>query len=222
MTVFTNRRTIGLVLSILFILFMVAAGLNSNNSFGKLLNKGEAEQQDSGEDTYTIQNDDKDRGKGKVNKENNTEEKETSSETIDVNSNNLQNESSSEKNNLQNESGSEKFFIEYKMERERVRGQQVELLQSIADDPEVGSEVKEKAKERLISVTENMEKEMELEGLIKAKGYEDAVLFVQTDSASVILKEEKITGDDANVVADMVSKITGHDLNDIVIIPAQE
>ena len=114
----------------------------------------------------------------------------------------------------------EEFFINYRMERDRIRGQQVELLQKIINDPNSDTQMKKEAQKKLIQLTENMEKEMQLESLIKAKGYKEAALFIQPGSATVINKKDgDLTDEDAAKVADIVSKVTGFDFSDIVVVP---
>lgn len=128
-------------------------------------------------------------------------------------------EDAGQENGQQTRSENDDFFVEYRMERERVRGRQVELLQGIINNPDSTEDMRREAQQRLMQVTENMERELHLENLIKAKGYSEAALFIQPGSATVILKNSTINEQDATRIADLVSRVTGYDLNDIVIIP---
>lgn len=111
------------------------------------------------------------------------------------------------------------FFTNYRLERERVRAQQVEMLNSVIADPNSAAEVRKNAQEKLIDITENMEHELQLENLIMAKGFSEAAMFIQSGSATAILKKEGLAEDDVSVVADIISRVTGYNLEDIVVIP---
>ncbi|MBO8168195.1 MAG: SpoIIIAH-like family protein [Thermoanaerobacteraceae bacterium] len=111
------------------------------------------------------------------------------------------------------------FFVEYRLERDRVRSQQIQLLKDIVQNPNSVSETRQEAQAVLLEITKRMEKELQLENLITAKGYEDAVLFIQPSGVTVIVKSEQLSQEDVTRICDIVSRSTGHDLKDIVVIP---
>lgn len=111
------------------------------------------------------------------------------------------------------------FFTNYRLERERVRAQQVEMLNSVIADPNSAAEVRKNAQEKLIGITENMEQELQLENLIMAKGFREAAMFIQSGSATAILNKEGLVEDDVAMIADIISRVTGYNLEDIVVIP---
>ncbi|GAW94164.1 SpoIIIAH-like family protein [Calderihabitans maritimus] len=118
------------------------------------------------------------------------------------------------------ESGSgDEFFVEYRLERDRIRSQQVQLLREVVDNPNSVAETRQEAQNRILEITQRMEQELQLENLIVAKGYKDAVVFIEPDSVTVIVHEKNLTQTDAAKIADLVSRYTDHKLEDIVIIP---
>ncbi|WP_051688138.1 SpoIIIAH-like family protein [Desulfofalx alkaliphila] len=117
---------------------------------------------------------------------------------------------------------SEGFFVEYRIERERTRGQQVEWLREIINNPNSDSETRKKAQEQLYTISQNLGKEMEIENLIRAKGFDDAVVLIQedpTNAVTVVVKTEKLTTDQTAQVAELVSRNTGINMSHVVIIP---
>ena len=76
--------------------------------------------------------------------------------------------------NLEND-----FFIDYKLERDRLRSQEADYLRELINNPNASIESKEKAQQDLIALSQKVEKEMVVENLIKAKGFEDAVIFLR-------------------------------------------
>lgn len=89
------------------------------------------------------------------------------------------------------------FFVEYRLEREMSRGRQVELLQSVAQDANADETRRAAAQERLLQITRDLERELGLENILRAKGFRDIVVFFQGDVVTVIvsqpLSEEQTT-----------------------------
>lgn len=114
---------------------------------------------------------------------------------------------------------SSEFFIEYRLERERTRGQQVEWLREITNNPNADAETRKKAQEQLYNLSQNVGKEMETENLIRAKGFDDAVVLLQHDkAATVVVRVKELTTDDAAKIADLVARNTGIPPSNIIII----
>ncbi|OPY57532.1 MAG: Stage III sporulation protein AH [Pelotomaculum sp. PtaU1.Bin035] len=110
------------------------------------------------------------------------------------------------------------FFVEYRLEKERTRGQRVEWLREVINNANSAGETRQKAQENLMSISSSMEKEVEMENLIKAKGFSDAAVLVGDRIVTVIVEAASLATDEAVRLADMVSKGTGVEDNNIVII----
>ncbi|MEG6615896.1 SpoIIIAH-like family protein [Peptococcaceae bacterium 1198_IL3148] len=121
----------------------------------------------------------------------------------------------------QADKNSAEFFIEYRLERERTRGQQVEWLREIINNENADAETRKKAQEQLYTISQNIGKEMEIENLIRAKGYQDAVVLLQDKVATVVVRSKALATDDVAKIAELVSRNTGISLQNIVIIPKQ-
>ncbi|MDN5326861.1 MAG: stage sporulation protein [Moorella sp. (in: firmicutes)] len=114
--------------------------------------------------------------------------------------------------------GGAAFFIEYRLERDRQRSQQIALLKQIIDNPNSGGEGKQEAQKRLVELTQQMDLEMQLEKLIVAKGYKDAAVFIQPNAVNVIVMADKFGDEDANKIGDLVSRSTGRPREQITMI----
>lgn len=119
---------------------------------------------------------------------------------------------------VNNKQGDE-FFVEYRLERDRVRSRQVTLLREIVDNPNSVAETRQEAQRQLLDITKRMEQELELENLIEAKGYKEAVLFIQPSGVMVVVRATELKQEDQVRIADMVSRITSQPLENITIIP---
>lgn len=79
------------------------------------------------------------------------------------------------------------FFSEYRLERERTRDEQVELLREMVNNPNLDKESRAKASARLVEISETIDREVKAETLVKARGYEDCVVIAQPSLTTVVI-----------------------------------
>ncbi|MBF7082100.1 SpoIIIAH-like family protein [Desulfallas sp. Bu1-1] len=117
-------------------------------------------------------------------------------------------------------SGEAAYFEEYRMDRERARGMQVELLREVMASSSTDEDTRKMAHEQFLRISNNISKEMELENLIRARGFQDAAVFLDNESVTVVVQPgEKMTADAENdAIAELVSKSTGVAENNVIII----
>ncbi|HHW07766.1 MAG TPA: SpoIIIAH-like family protein [Clostridia bacterium] len=109
------------------------------------------------------------------------------------------------------------FFTEYRLNRDRRRAQEIELLQSMLNSTDAASEVKQEVQYKLLEITNAINQELSLETLIMAKGYADAVAVVQPEHVTVVVRDADFTEEDAARIADLVTKTTGVPLSKVTI-----
>lgn len=110
------------------------------------------------------------------------------------------------------------FFVDYKLERDRLRSQEADYLRELINNPNATQQSKDKAQEDLINLSQKVEKEMIVENLIKAKGFEDSVLFLSKNSADVVVKTDKLSQKDVAQISDIVTKATEIPIDRITLI----
>ena len=79
----------------------------------------------------------------------------------------------------------------------------------------------EQAKKEKVELTAVMGVEMELEGLIKAVGFEDAVVIASSENVSVILKAETLGDEQVARVLQIITDETGKTASNVRIIPIE-
>ncbi|MGE5423343.1 MAG: SpoIIIAH-like family protein [Ignavibacteriales bacterium] len=79
------------------------------------------------------------------------------------------------------------FFPTYRLQRERIRGQQLELLREIINNSNTDEKSRQSALERLLGLTSRMELELKAEGVLKADGCKEAVVIMQNNDATVVI-----------------------------------
>jgi stage III sporulation protein AH len=108
------------------------------------------------------------------------------------------------------------FFVEYRLERERIRSERSELLRNAIKDAKTEAD-QQKAQDSMLKLIAEKEKETEMENLIKAKGFGDALVFIRANSVSAVVKASSLTREQVLNVADVISKVCGVKSEDITI-----
>lgn len=114
------------------------------------------------------------------------------------------------------------FFDTYKTDRDSARSSQVELLNEIINSTYSTASEKATATATKTALVEKMEKELILEGLIKAKGFEDAVVTIGNSYYNVIVKDAgNLDGNGVNQILSVIQTETGASANSVKIIPVE-
>ncbi len=113
------------------------------------------------------------------------------------------------------------YFTQYRTERLTTRSEELIQLEEIIANSEVGSTVQNDALNMKIELTQMTEKELLLENLIKAYGFEDVVVVIglESDNINVIAKSENFTTDDAVAIYSIISTETNAGPENVKIIP---
>lgn len=102
---------------------------------------------------------------------------------------------------------SSNYFAQYRAERLTTRNEEILQLDSIIASAEDGSEEKNDALAMKLELTELTEKEMLLETLIKAYGFEDVVVVIglDSDNVNVITKSASLSTDDTIAIYTIIN-----------------
>lgn len=116
----------------------------------------------------------------------------------------------------------ENFFIEYRIERDRKRSEQIEILREIVNNTNSSAQMREQAQQKLIEISDILEKESKIERALIAKGFKDAVLDIQAEAVMVIVPSNGLRQDEIARISDIVVKVTGRRMEDVVIVPKSQ
>ena len=122
---------------------------------------------------------------------NNTEAVDTSSNVEDVQENTTQTNSN--------------YFTQSKIDRDNMYSQMLENYQKILETDNLEADEKTIAQEEIKKINDEKNAIMIAENLIKTKGFEDVILFVNNGNVSAIIKTDKL---DENEVAQIQNIIT--------------
>ena len=113
------------------------------------------------------------------------------------------------------------FFDTYKQDRDASRESQLELLNEISNNAYATEIERSTALQNKAELQKKMEKELILEGLIKAKGFEDAVVTIGSEYYNVIVKGGQLTQDQATQILGVITNETKTSPSNVKIIPVE-
>ena len=117
--------------------------------------------------------------------------------------------------------GASNYFSGYRAERVTTRNEELLQLDSVIASAEADSAEKNEALKMKTELTRNTEREMLLESLIKAYGFEDAVVVIglESNNVNVMTKTAELTTDDAIKIYTIISEEISVSPENVKIIP---
>ena len=112
------------------------------------------------------------------------------------------------------------FFTDYRSERNSVRAQEVAYLDSIIQNTATKQETLDEAQARKLELTDMMEKEVTVEGLLRAKGFSQAIVTLSPESVNVVVADASVTSQQAAQILQILQNETGQPAQNVKIIPA--
>ena len=152
--------------------------------------------------------------KGKVTVDDSEKDSTKTTETTNENSSveNLAKETSKEiektlnsKENIE----SDTYIVDMKMTREKQRNSLTEQLNEIINNPSTADAAKVEASNIKVEMVKNSDTELKIENLLLAKGYDQAIVFIDSDKVNVVVNMKEITQNDATKIFDIVSNQSG-------------
>lgn len=110
------------------------------------------------------------------------------------------------------------FFNEHRLEREKQRSMQLELLREIINNVNTSSELRQEAQQAWLLLTITMEKELAVEKLVIGKGYADALLLLNDDVAHLLVKTEGLNQAQAIQIIELVASTLKLDASNVRVI----
>lgn len=108
------------------------------------------------------------------------------------------------------------FFIEYRLEREKIRSERSDLLrESIKNAKNDDSRTRDQ--DIVLKMITEKQKETEMESLIKARGFTDCLIFIRENSVNAIIKANSLSREEVVQIADVISRVSGIKIEDISI-----
>ena len=98
------------------------------------------------------------------------------------------------------------YFINSKIDRDKMYSQMLEIYQNMLDNSNISSEQKAIAAQEITKINNQKNGIMIAENLIKTKGMEDVVIFVNLDSISVVVKANVLETEQIAQIQNIVTR----------------
>lgn len=113
------------------------------------------------------------------------------------------------------------FYTTYRTEREATRTQEIQFYDSIIASASSSESAKEEAEANKIALIAQMEKELVTEGIIRGKGFDDAIVTSSSTNVNVFIKSAELTAVEVAQITSIVTEQLSVDIDRIIIIPSE-
>lgn len=117
--------------------------------------------------------------------------------------------------------GTRNYFVEYRLSRDKLRAGIVDRLDNIVDNPQTAENTRNTAQDEIMKIGKVSEKELQIEGLIKSKGFEEAVVFLTDEDIKVVVSKNELSEQDVVKILDIVKSETTYSAQGIKIMNKQ-
>ena len=170
---------------------LVSANVADNND---LVNNDETQNTDNENNDTSKDEDKKDEIKSN---EQNTENKENDKNTV-------QNEVNTSTNVT--ETSGNQYFAELRLERDKMYSQMLERYQKILSNSQISETQKEISENEIKKINDTRNAIMIAENLIKNKGFQDLIIFINGDSISIIVKAKELKEEQIAQIQNIISR----------------
>lgn len=107
----------------------------------------------------------------------------------------------------------------FREDRTQVRQEEIAQLSEIIAFDKTSEENRSAAQRQILNLTSWMEKETTIEGVLRARGFQDVLATVHTDSVNVLIRAEAVSQSESATILELVMRETGIAGGNIKIIP---
>lgn len=127
---------------------------------------------------------------------NNNAENNTQNETVDTNSNVSENKSENEN----------EYFIKSKLDRDTMYSQMIETYEKVLNSSNSLETQKQTATQEITKISEIKNGIMICENLIKTKGFDNCIIFVNGESVSIIIDADELKQEEIAQIQNIISR----------------
>lgn len=111
------------------------------------------------------------------------------------------------------------FFTTYRSDRESVRDQEMLYYDAIIASQSTSAEAKTSAEQEKAGLVSLMETELVTEGLLKSRGFDDAIITFNNDNVNVLVKvETTLTSSQVAQIVDIIKQQTDVSVANITVV----
>ncbi len=116
---------------------------------------------------------------------------------------------------------SESYFEEARKNRETSREKALDILNQTAANESFDADARKKAQDAILSIAAAVEKEAAIENTIRAKGYQNASVYIDGDKVEILVKKDGMTDADAAKLSEIATEQLSISAANVKIIPVK-
>ncbi len=124
-------------------------------------------------------------------------------------------------NNKEETSTTSSYFQTYRSDRESTRDQEMLYYDAIIASESSSADAIATAESAKLALIDQMEQELVVEGLIKAKGFEDCVVTISDDNVNAVVKSGTLTSTQVAQIVEIIQSQLSTGIENIKIIPVE-
>lgn len=101
------------------------------------------------------------------------------------------------------------FFAQARIDREAGRSRSIETFNSLIENENADEAAKASAQQGVLELAQNTETETAVENLLRAKGFLDAVCYINNGMANVVVKTELLDSSGVAQISEIVTEQSG-------------
>ena len=142
-------------------------------------------------------------------------------EIVDSKASNVEEKLTETSKEIQSQLTSEKnmkkstYVLDMKMTREKQRNELTQDLNEMINNPSTSEEARQEASSIKLQLVKDEETELKIESLLSTKGFEDALVYISSETVNVVVNEEKLEKEDAAKIFDLVAEQAKVDYDNI-------
>lgn len=113
------------------------------------------------------------------------------------------------------------YFVEYRLSRDKLRANLIDRLDTIVNNSQTNEAMRTEAQAEIINIGKISETELQIEGLVKSKGFDEAVVFLTDEDIKLVVSVDELSEKEMVKILDIVVSETNLTTEDIKIIKKQ-
>lgn len=134
----------------------------------------------------------------------NEDEIKSNEQNTEIKENTVQNEINT--STTVTENSGDQYFAELRLERDKMYSQMLESYQKILSNSQISETQKEISENEIKKINDTRNAIMIAENLIKNKGFQDLIIFINGDSISIIVKAKELKEEQIAQIQNIISR----------------
>lgn len=150
-------------------------------------------------------------------------QKDVNDQDVDKGDNSVDNVISTRKNEIEGviDQEVENYFVNFRLSRDKIRAESIERLDEIINNEMTEQTIRTEAQEEVLNIGRISEQEMQIEGLIKSKGFKEALVFLTSEDIKIVVDTDELDQQEMVKILDIVKSETDIEMDNIKIMKKQ-